>query len=114
MPRLTAACDVVSTSSAFGEALPLVLAEGMACGVPCVATDVGDSGAMVGDTGRVVPPRNPHALAGAWESILRLSREERVALGARARARVVAEFELGAAVRKHLALYREVSDVPRA
>jgi glycosyltransferase involved in cell wall biosynthesis len=114
MPRLTAACDVVSTSSAFGEASPLVLAEGMACGVPCVATDVGDSGAMVGDTGRVVPPRDPHALAGAWESILRLAPDERVELGTRARARVVAEFELGVAVRKHLSLYREVSEAARA
>ena len=109
MPRLAAACDLVSTSSAYGEGLPLTLGEAMCCGVPCVATDVGDSRLIVGDTGRVVPPGTPDALASAWESLLALTREERIELGKHARERVLAEYDLGAAVHKHLALYRELS-----
>ncbi len=109
MPRLMAACDIVSTSSAYGEALPLVLGEAMSCGVPCVATDVGDSARIVGNTGRVVPPGDSEALASAWASILALPRDDRIHLGKQARERVAAEYQLTTCVQAHLALYRELS-----
>jgi glycosyltransferase involved in cell wall biosynthesis len=109
MPRLMAACDVVSMSSACGEGLPLVLGEAMACGVPCVATDVGDSALLVGETGRVVPPGDADALAAAWASLLALAPEARQRLGQRARDRVLARYQLASCVRAHLALYRQLS-----
>lgn len=109
IPRLMAACDVVTTSSAFGEAFPLVLGEAMSCGVPCVTTDVGDSARLVADAGRVVPPGEPDALAGAWLSVLELGRDERLRLGEMARARVLAGYEIAGYVQAHMEVYREVS-----
>jgi glycosyltransferase involved in cell wall biosynthesis len=106
MPRLTAALDVATSSSAYSEAWPLVLGEAMACGVPCAVTDVGDSALIVGDTGRVVPPKDPEALADAWHELLTLRPGVRAQLGLAARRRMEEHFSLTSAVAKYEELYR--------
>jgi len=112
IPRLTAALDVASSSS-YGEAFPNVIGEAMACGVPCVVTDVGDSAYIVGDTGRVVSPGDMKGLAAAWAQLLTLPDSERRALGQRARARIAEHFEIGAVVKQYEAFYEELAGLSR-
>jgi glycosyltransferase involved in cell wall biosynthesis len=109
VPRLSAALDVATSSSSFSEAWPLAVGEAMACGVPCAVTDVGDSSVIVGDTGRVVPPKNPQALADAWHGLLTLGPDERARLGQAARRRMEEHFDLLGAVAKYEKLYEELA-----
>jgi glycosyltransferase involved in cell wall biosynthesis len=102
------AMDILCLSSAWGEGFPNVIGEAMATGVPCVATDVGDSKLVIGDTGVVVPPQNENALAAGVESLLMMPLEDRRALGASARARIEANYTLGAIVEQYAALYESL------
>ena len=106
VPRLLAAMDVATSASAYGEGFSNAVAEAMACGVPCVVTDVGDAGWIVGDTGMVVPPGSPDLLAKAWSRLLGMDRDQRKRLGERARARVAENFEISAVVRRFEDFYR--------
>lgn len=106
IPRINAALDLASSSSC-GEGFPNVIGEAMACGVPCVVTDVGDSALIVGDTGRVVPPKNPHALARAWYELIERGPEHRRRLGAAARCRVRKHYSLQAIATQYEKLYEE-------
>jgi len=72
--------DLLCLSSSFGEGFPNVLGEAMACGIPCVATTVGDSSIIVGDTGIIVPPRNPDALSNAMGLMIKKIENDRQAV----------------------------------
>jgi glycosyltransferase involved in cell wall biosynthesis len=85
------AFDVFSSSSIFGEGFSNALGEAMSCGLPCVATDVGDSKRILGDAGMIVPPADPTALADAWSAMAR-SKQVRQSYGARARQRIELNF----------------------
>ncbi len=104
MSRLAAALDIFSLSS-YGESCPNVIGEAMACGVPCVVTDVGDAVWMVGETGKVIPPRDASALAAAWEEMIELEPQRRVALGLLARARVIENFPIQSVMARYEDLY---------
>ena len=81
----------------------------MACGVPCVVTDVGDAPVVVGDTGMVVPPGDPAALAGSLIRMIDGGRDRRMAMGLRARERIIDRYEISTVVSRYQGLYRAVS-----
>lgn len=109
MPAVTAAFDIATSASAYGEAFSNAIGEAMSCGVPCVVTDVGDSAQIVGDTGRTVPIRTPEALAAAWGELAGLGRGGRADLGARARLKIAREYSLEKVTALYESLYLEIA-----
>lgn len=108
IPELLSALDIACSSSAYGESFPNVLGEAMACGVPCVTTDLGDSAWVLGTAGQIVPPLDPAALAAACGKLVDLGTEGRNRLGAIGRSRVVHEFSLERIVSQYEDLYEEL------
>jgi len=94
MPVVYNALDLL-TSTSSSEGFSNVIGEAMACGVPCVVTNVGDSALIVGETGWVVPPKDPKALVQAWLNYLNLPTAEREIRRVSASTRIEKEFNLG-------------------
>jgi glycosyltransferase involved in cell wall biosynthesis len=94
-------CCSPSTTEGFSNSI----AEAMACELPCIVTDVGDSAAIVGDCGIVVPPSSPAALA---EAIERQIANRPGGGGAAARQRIVDNFSVDSMVERTLEVFRSV------
>jgi len=92
MPAVYSALDIVTSTSSYGEGFPNVIGEAMSCGVPCVVTDVGDSAIIVGETGIVVPPKDPQALADGWRSMLKRLNDKSYSIKEMARVRIVSHY----------------------
>ncbi len=105
IPDLMNAMDVFSSSSSYGEGFPNVLGEAMACELPCVATDVGDSKVIVSDFGVVVSPHDEAAFADGIERLLRMPSDERRKLGVHARKHITDNFSLESIVKWYCELY---------
>ena len=108
--RFLAALDV-AVSSSYGEAFPNVVAEAMACGTPCVATDVGESARIIANAGFVVPRREPAALAAAVVRVLDLDAAARAAVQTEARQRIVSNFSIDRAAARFDDLYADIAGV---
>ncbi|MDW1964773.1 glycosyltransferase [Vibrio sp. 431] len=96
IPRVMNSLDLHVLSSC-GEAFPNVVAEAMACGTPCVVTDVGDAKSIVGNTGWVVPVRDSKALANSILMAIKEKENNAISWQSRrlnCRSRIVEEFSL--------------------
>lgn len=101
----------VHVLSSMSEAFPNVLVEAMAVGTPCIATDVGESRKIIGDTGWIVTPRDPNALAAAIAQALAAKGADPEAWNAqqaRSRGRVERLFHMDRVVSRY---HREVWQV---
>jgi glycosyltransferase involved in cell wall biosynthesis len=110
IPAVMNAIDLFVLSSSFGEAFPNVLNEAMACGTPCVTTDVGDAALIVGGTGWTVSARNPQALAHAIMQAIGEKKFEKSAWETRkshARARIVDNFSIEKMIAKYERVWME-------
>jgi len=96
MPAVYNSLNIASSSSSYGEGFPNVVGEAMACGVPCIVTDVGDSARVVGPSGIVVPPNDDEALCSAWIKMLSFDSKKLRALSIFSRNRIVDQFSVDA------------------
>ena len=106
VPGMDVVCSASSTegfSNAIGEA--------MACGVPCVVTAVGDSASIVGETGVVVGPDDPPALAAGLRTLLEESPDELRRRGRAARCRIEENFGVRRMVEGFESLYESLLPV---
>jgi glycosyltransferase involved in cell wall biosynthesis len=111
VPRLMAALDVLLLPS-LGEAFPNVVGEAMACGVPCVVTDVGDAAVMVADCGRVVASGDMRGLAEAAATLLALGHDERGRLTQQTAASARQRYDLQAVSARFMAEYSAMLAAP--
>lgn len=98
--------DIATLSSAWGEGFPNVLGEAMAFSVPCVATQIGESAAIIGETGKIIPPNNPEALAAAWSELAE-DPQYRQTLGSLARTRIKENYSLAAVTASYEKMYTQ-------
>src|SRR5256885_9784815 len=105
VPQLLAAADVLALTSLY-EGFPNVLLEAMATGAIAVATDVGGCRELVtsGETGLLVPPRAPAAVAAAVGRVLRDPPPAR-RLATAARQRVAGGFSIDVMARRTMDAY---------
>ena len=106
--RITAALDVACSSST-SQGTSNVICEAMACGIPCVVTDVGDSSLIVRDVGQVVPAKRPSAFARACCDLLFMSPDQRRKIGLAARQRIEECFSLRFVVDRYQELYEQLA-----
>lgn len=86
--------SLIVSTSAFGEGFPNVIGEAMACEVPCIGTDTGDSARVIGNTMWVLQPGDALGITAAVERIFGLPLDARVTLGREARQRIESEFSV--------------------
>ncbi|MFH8495037.1 GT4 family glycosyltransferase PelF [Streptomyces coeruleorubidus] len=105
--RAYAAGHLVMLSS-ISEGFPFSIIEAMSCGRTTVSTDVGGVREAVGDTGLVVPPREPEKMAAAALTLLK-DDQGRLELGQLSRQRVIDRFTLRRSVDAFRTIYKELA-----
>ncbi|MCK4348225.1 MAG: glycosyltransferase family 4 protein, partial [Thermoplasmatales archaeon] len=108
IPQLLSTFDIFVLPS-IAEGTPIVILEAMAMEKTVVATDVGAVSEQIlgGETGIIVPPRNPKAMAEAVIYLLEHS-EERIRMGKKAREGVKEMFSVERCVEEHRKLYENI------
>jgi glycosyltransferase involved in cell wall biosynthesis len=104
----TMMCIDIFCQSSWTEAFPNVIGEAMACGIPCIATDVGETRRLTGGFGTIIPPRNSVKLSESMLNMMSLPKAELIDLGLKARCHIIDNFSLKRVTNDYIKLYNNV------
>lgn len=102
----------ISVCCSTTEGFPNVVGEAMACGVACVATDVGECAEVVGNSGLIVPPQDALRLSHSMIELLDLSPHDRRKLGMSARQRVMDRYDIRLIVERYRRMWQQLAGRP--
>ncbi len=111
--EITAELDIACSSFSWDESFFNAIGEAVACGIPCIVTNVGDSAWIVEETGIVVKPGDSKAFTEAMITLIEMSPEERLELGRSARTRVIKHFSLNLVVKQYEDMYQNLLNIKR-
>ena len=100
--------DLTILSSINGEGFPNVLIESMACGTPCVVTDVGESRHIIGNSGWLAAPNDEYSLfSKIEESLIQFQSKNWSTKTIDARSIVIKKFSLEVMLQKYINLWKD-------
>lgn len=108
IPAILNALDVFTLTSSHGEGFPNTIGEAMACGIPCIATDIGDTPRIIGNTGQTLTAATPSQLAFAWLEWIRAGKTWRQEQGQRAAQRIRRHYDIRDITTQYQELYKEI------
>lgn len=100
--------DIVTLTSAWGEGFPNVVGEAMACGVPCVVTDVGDCARILGSAGKLFQPRDIQGLIAGWEYYLNMDQLSLKALAVASRRKIEEQYSINLVTKQYEKVYSDL------
>lgn len=105
IPAINNALDLAVSTSSWGEGFSNSLAEAMACGTPCVSTNIGGAAHIIGDTGMVVQPDDTDTFAAAVISMIAKIKSNSANMRASARQRITDHFDIRRIAQQYLSYY---------
>lgn len=108
IPGIMNSFNVFCSSSVWGEGWPNVIGEALACGVPCLTTDVGDSKLIVDDYGIVVPPDDLTAFVKGLEKLIQSSSGYLEKIGFEGREHIKKNFDITKISRVYADFHKEL------
>jgi glycosyltransferase involved in cell wall biosynthesis len=108
IPEVMNGFDLLANTST-SEGFPNVVGEAMSCGLPCVVTDVGDSGIIVGQTGALIPPGDVETLARAWQDFADMKDAVLSSMKTSARQRILDMYDISVVARRYQELFENVA-----
>jgi len=100
--------DILANTST-SEGFPNVVGEAMSCGLPCVVTDVGDSGIVVGQSGVRIPAGDVETLARAWQDFAEMKEGALSVMKASARQRILDMYDISVVARRYQELFESLA-----
>lgn len=112
-PALLNSMDIFTLTATRGDGFPNVIGEAMACGIPCIATDIGDTALLINKTGQIFQDITSSSLAFAWQEWINAGAAWRRELGQQARKRIQKHYAIQNITTQYQDIYQSLEQKRR-